>query len=212
MAQLERTTAPHGPEANQRTVQAYEGYARRYAEVTGPEISRAIREAFGLLLPTIGTDAHVLEIGSGPGWDADALEALGPRVRRTDVTAAFRGIQAERGKVVEPLDLLIDDLGGPYDAVLTLYVFQHFERDATAALLAKVAAALRPAGQFLVSLREGTGEMWELSDTSGAYRVVERSREEFEAALDAAGFDVRWSLRTTDSDGGWLVVLAERRA
>ena len=76
-------------------------------------------------MPAGGT---VLEVGSGPGWDADLLEAHGVAVRRTDLTRAFIDLQAARGKVVERLDVTTDELGGPYDAVLALAVLQHVER------------------------------------------------------------------------------------
>ena len=64
---------------------------------------------FADMLPSGG---RVLDIGSGPGWDADFLEGLGVRVHRTDVTAEFRDFQAERGQQVDALDVLTDEIIG----------------------------------------------------------------------------------------------------
>jgi hypothetical protein len=47
-----------------------------------------------------------------------------------------------------------DDLGKRHDGVLALCVLLHVTRDATDAVLARIAAALAPGGFFLVSVRE----------------------------------------------------------
>lgn len=194
---------------NRRTVEAYEGYADRYAAAVAGEPRGQGGEALGRLVRALSPGAHILEVGSGPGWDADHLEAQGLTVRRTDVTEAFRRFQAERGRQVEALDLLTDPLGGPYDAVLALYVLQHIARDATQGVLNRVGAALRPGGLFLVSLREGDQETWERG-RSGDYWIVERPWSDFEDGLRAAGLTVEWTVTETDSDGFWRLVLARR--
>ncbi|MCW2749117.1 MAG: methyltransferase type 12, partial [Aeromicrobium sp.] len=72
--------------ANARTVDSYEEIAEEYAreKAGGGVLSGALTH----LAETIPA-GHVLEIGSGPGWDADALEKAGLTVRRTDITLAF---------------------------------------------------------------------------------------------------------------------------
>ena len=92
------------------------------------------------MLPSGG---HVLDIGSGPGWDADFLEGLGARVRRTDVTKSFRDFQAERGQQVDALDVLTDKIAETYDGILMLCVLQHFERTELDGVLHKLVNALR---------------------------------------------------------------------
>jgi len=226
MTSPKSTPAPATADAalanNRRTVQAYEGYARRYAAAVSPEpsgigaeglqrLAAAIRDGGAASAPARGTPfgARVLEVGSGPGWDADALEALGVSVRRTDVTQAFREFQAERGRQIEALDLLTDNLGGPYDGVMALCVLLHVERELVEGILARVSGALRPGGSFLVSLRLGEGELWETGE-SGAYRVVLWDEAAFLRGLAAAGFEVVWQARALDGDGDWLTVLARR--
>jgi SAM-dependent methyltransferase len=152
----------------------------------------------------------VLEIGSGPGWDADHLERGGLSVRRTDVTETFRTFQTELGRQIEALDVLTDDLGGPYDGVLMLYVLQHLAAAATRPVFDKIAGALRPGGWFLLSFREGEAEIWE--GGSRDYWVVERPWAAVAAQLREAGLVPAWDTPNTDSDGSWRIVLARRGA
>lgn len=149
----------------------------------------------------------MLEIGSGPGRDADFVESLGARVRRTDATQAFLDIQARRGKRGELLNALTDDLGGPYDGVLALCTLMHIDRDHTAAVLRKIARALQPDGAFLVSMREGEGE------TTGDYQMTYWSHADFATRLESAGFRIEASERRTDSGGDvWMTFLCRRIA
>lgn len=200
----------HTITTNTETVASYEQIARAYAESTaGPEgVGSAALRRLVTALPTSG---RVLELGSGPGWDADFVESFGPSVRRTDVTRAFVEFQQERGKVAEILDAITDEYGGPYDAVLALCVLIHIERGDTARVLAKVAAALRPGGSFLVSVREGVGEQWEVGESGNRYHVVFWDGDDFQARLASVGLEVRWTARSLeDADEPWLTVLATK--
>lgn len=165
------------------------------------------------LVTALPTSGRVLELGSGPGWDADFVESFGPSVRRTDVTQAFVEFQQERGKVAEHLDAITDQYGGPYDAVLALCVLLHIDRDDTARVLAKVAAALRPGGSFLVSVREGVGEEWEVGESGNRYHVVFWDADDFRARLASVGLAVTWTARSLeDADEPWLTVLATKNS
>jgi 2-polyprenyl-3-methyl-5-hydroxy-6-metoxy-1,4-benzoquinol methylase len=161
------------------------------------------------LLGAVPTGGTALEVGSGPGWDADFVEAHGVSVRRTDVTTAFIDLQAERGKVVERLDITGDDLGGPYDAVLALAVLQHVDRALVPALLGRVAGALKPGGAFLVSVREGDGEQWEVGASGNPYFTVLWREPDLCDALEDAGFALEWRAWGEDSEESrWLTFLA----
>jgi SAM-dependent methyltransferase len=196
---------------NRRTVAAYEEYAPTYAKSTAPGPSGpSDRDGLRRLADLVGPGGTVLEIGSGPGWDADYLETLGAAVRRTDVTAKFVELQADRGRKATLVDVISDPLGGPYDGVVALCVLLHIERDVTDSVLRKVSGALRPGGGFLVSIREGSGEHWEGS--TGAYRAVLWQHDEFVGRLAAAGLAVDWTTRHVGSEGPWLTFLATRRS
>ncbi|WP_109505366.1 class I SAM-dependent DNA methyltransferase [Nocardioides speluncae] len=200
----------HTITSNRETVASYERIARDYAESTASPDgvgSAALRRLVVAVPPT----GQILEIGSGPGWDADFVESFGPTVRRTDITRAFVELQRGRGKQAEVLDAIYDEYGGPYDAVLALCVLLHIERDDTDRVLAKVAAALRPGGSFLVSVREGVGEQWEVGESGSRYHVVFWDGDDFRARLAAAGLTTTWAARSLeDSDEPWLTVLATK--
>ena len=197
--------SPRALSNNHRTIQSYEGYAQDYDRLISPLPSPDTEAALRRIADVVGPGGTVLEIGSGPGRDADFLESLGAVVRRTDATQAFLDLQAARDKRGELLNVLTDDLGGPYDAVLALCVLIHIDRDATDAVLGKIAAALRPDGAFLVSLRDGAGE------TSGDYHTIYWRRDDFAARLTAAGLRVEWDGRNVGrEDEAWLTFLARK--
>jgi SAM-dependent methyltransferase len=147
----------------------------------------------------------ILEVGSGTGRDADFLESLGGKVRRTDATQAFLDLQAERGRNGERLNLLTDPLGGPYDAVLAICVLIHVERSATDRVLRKIRRALRPGGAFLTALWEGTRQ------TDGRYHMTYWRRTAFAARLRAAGLTVEWESSTVGRGGKSLLTFLARR-
>ncbi|GAA1738693.1 class I SAM-dependent methyltransferase [Aeromicrobium alkaliterrae] len=194
------------PTPNARTVESYEDVALSYARETSG--SRVLAGALARLTQAV-PGGDVLEIGSGPGWDADRLEDAGLHVRRTDLTQAFIALQRGRGKEIDRLDVINDELGGPYDAVLMLHVLQHVETQDLAPVLGKIAEALRPGGQFLVSVPRGEGSGWEVGESGRSYYRALRTEDEILDALRGAGLSPVWIDRAP-ADDGWLAVMAQR--
>ncbi|KQU67300.1 MULTISPECIES: class I SAM-dependent methyltransferase [unclassified Rhizobacter] len=188
-----------------QTLQSYEGSAREYDTLVDPQRPAHILKALRQLVEAVPPGGRVLEIGSGPGRDADVLESLGLAVRRTDATQAFIDLMAERGKRAELLNVVTDELGGPYDGVLAMGVLIHVERNQTDAVLRKIHNALGPGGAFLAAMREGEGE------TTGDYHTVCWTRERFTERLAAAGLSVSWDADSVGRDGNdWITYLARR--
>lgn len=188
-----------------RTIASYEASAREYnAIVAGhrpPEIVDALRRMMQLV-PAGGT---VLEIGSGSGQDADFIESLGGVVRRTDAAQAFLDLQAERGKKGALLNVVTDELGGPYSAILAMAVLIHVDRAQVSPVLRKVFDALAPGGIFLVGMRIGEGE------TNGDYQTVYWAKDRFADALEAAGLRMQWDTQWVGrKDVAWAGFLACR--
>lgn len=189
-----------------RTVQSYEGFARQYDTLVGEQPSADLEDALRRLVRALPLGGSVLEIGSGPGRDADFVESLGAVVRRTDATQAFLDVMAGRGKKAELLNVMTDELGGPYDGVLAMCVLIHVDREQIDPVLHKIHGALRPGGSFLVSMRKGEGE------TSDSYHTVYWTRDRFAARLVAAGLSIAWDAESVDSDGDEWVTFLTRRA
>ncbi len=100
-----------------------EGYSAAVAQLT--DELRAHLDAFA---EAVGAGGAVLEIGSGGGRDAVALEERGLRVRRTDISAGFVERLRGLGFAADVLDPLHDDLGGPYDGVWASACLLHVAR------------------------------------------------------------------------------------
>ena len=200
---------PHAHANNGRTVAAYENYARSYAAAVSPQPSDSGASALRRLADMLPSRGRVLDVGSGPGWDADFLEGLGVRVRRTDVTAEFRNFQAERGRQVDALDLLTDEIAETYDGILMLCVLQHFERTELDAVLHKLVNALNDDGALLLSHPVGDDEVWEHT-ASGDYRVVRWSSATLDDRLQRSGFNVAWDICEDGDEGPWRIVLARK--
>lgn len=190
---------------SRRTIESYEGFADEYAGLGNPFPPANVEAALRMVAVTIPPGGTILEIGSGPGWEADFIETLGVSVRRTDATRRFLELQAARGKKAELLNVITDQLGGPFEAIVALCVLIHVPRDDIDHVLRKIAEALCASGAFLVSMREGDGE-----DT-GNYHTVYWRRDEFAARIEAAGFTIEWDEHSVDCDNDlWITFLARR--
>ncbi|QIK68555.1 class I SAM-dependent methyltransferase [Nocardioides sp. HDW12B] len=177
--------------------------------------------------------ARVLEIGSGPGRDALALEERGLSVRRTDITPAFVDRLRRLGQAADVLDPLHEDLrdpeagpqagpqGGPqagadgcYDAVWADAVLLHVARADLPRLLRRLHDAVRDGGVLALTMKEGDGDGWSSHGSVGAPRHFTFWREPaLRAVLEGAGWRILHVHRSAGRPGieeGWLAVLSER--
>lgn len=193
---------------NRRAVAGYERTVQDYvATVEGKPSASA--EAMQRLARAVGPGARVLEVGSGPGWDADALEALGVEVHRTEAADAFCEFQAQRGKRCDRLDVLSDPIQARYDGVMMLCVLQHFERAELDTVLHRLADAMDAPGALLLMYPEGEGDTRE-HGAAGDYRVVHWTAAALDARLAQAGFAVAWEEAREGRGGSWRTVLARK--
>ncbi|UJB17342.1 MULTISPECIES: class I SAM-dependent methyltransferase [Lysobacter] len=195
---------------NRRTVAAYEDYARSYAQAVSATPSAGEAEGLRRLAAAVPACGRVLDIGSGPGWEADFLETLGLQVRRTDVTESFLQFQIERGKSAYRFDVLSDEIADTYDGMLMLYVLQHFERGQLDGVLRKLARGLTANGALLLSHFLGEGETWE--GDAQDYRFVRWSSQALDECLAQAGFTVEWENfdESANEERPWRRVLARK--
>jgi len=207
--------------ADRVTIGAYDAYAEEYAAGTSltPD---AVTAHLNRFVDAVGTQARVLEIGSGPGRDALELERIGLSVRRTDVSPGFIRLLREAGHFADRLDPLTDDLtdplrgGAAYDGVWANASLLHVRRARLPAVLARLAAVTRARGSLMVTLKEGDGEGWSVHGHVGAPRYFTYWREEpLRAHLGDAGWVVE-EVRRGDSapldrpSESWLAVFATR--
>jgi hypothetical protein len=93
------------------TLAAYQSRVQEYLRASALPASELIAyldQFAGLARP-----GPVLEIGSGPGWDAGYLEDHGVRVLRTDATPAFVALLCAAGHQARLLDARTDPWAAP---------------------------------------------------------------------------------------------------
>jgi SAM-dependent methyltransferase len=199
------------------TVAAYDAGATAY-RAARPVTAERVLAALADFAERVGTGARVLEIGSGSGQDALALEEHGVSVRRTDVTPGFVDLLRADGHRADVLDPLVDDLadpesaGAPYDGVWANACLLHVARADLPTVLRRLAEVTRPGGLLRLSLKEGDGEGWSTHGSIEAARMFTYWRSaDLEAALIATGWRVADSARDAGLRGEtWLGILAER--
>jgi SAM-dependent methyltransferase len=151
-------TDPRDPHLT--TLASYQANVDRYLASLAPEPAPATVQHLTDFAELLTPGSLVLEVGSGPGRDALELEARGLRVRRTDATAAFVDRLRRQGHPADLLDVLTDDLGGPYAAVWASAVLLHLSRPQLAEVLGRFRAAVAANGMLGFSMKEGDGEEW----------------------------------------------------
>lgn len=199
------------------TVAAYDDDAAAYRDATATLIEHTVRLA-NIFAAGLPAGARVLEIGSGGGRDALALEARGLSVRRTDITPAFVALLRAEGHHADLLDPLHDDLAdpvrsAPYDGVWASACLLHVARVDLPAVLRRLAEATAPDGMFHLSLKEGDGEGWSTHGSIASPRHFTYWREApLRAVLDESGWVVSDLARHGSANGqSWLDVFARRR-
>lgn len=204
-----------GPDAQAATVAAYDRFADAYAARTSGLTTR-VAEQVGAFLATLPSPPRVLEVGSGSGRDALALEQAGAVVDRTDISAAFVDLLRRAGHQARVLDPLTGDVGGPFDGVWAQASLLHVARDDLGRLLGRLGDAVEPGGRLFLSLKEGDGESWSVHGSVAAPRHFTFWREgPLREVLTAAGWDVVTLNRhaeVRDTAESWLDVLAVRQS
>jgi len=200
------------------TVESYDAHAAAYRDGSA-ELSEESLTQVAEVAELLGPGARVLEIGSGGGRDALALERAGLSVRRTDVTPAFVDLMREAGHDADLLDPLTDDLrdprrpGRPYDGVWASASLLHVDRSDLPTVLRRLAEATRERGVLALWLKEGDGDGWSTHGSVGApRRFVYWREDDLRAVLEAAGWAVTRVDHSRSSRTGepWLDVRAER--
>ena len=195
--------------ANERTLATYERSVQRYVDGLAEPPPRYLRwlDAFVALLPP---GARVLELGCGPGRDADLLEERGVTVDRTDATAAFVDRLRETGTPARLLNAITDDFGGPYDAVFASAVLLHLSREDVARVLDKAAAATGPDGVLAFDVKEGDGDGWSTAKLDLPRHFTYWRRDALQELLDRSPWQVVSMSGYRGRVENWIEVLARR--
>lgn len=187
-----------------RTLATYESAAALYIERT--ERTRPELEVFMTEFASAVRIGRVLEIGSGPGWDAVYLDGLGLQVERSDATAAFVDRMRADGYAARRLNVVTDDLGGPYGGIFANAVLLHLTRDEFFEVLERARSASRV---LAFTVKEGDGEEWSTAKLDLPRHFTYWREQAVREAVESAGWTVT-SLERVGEPGTqqWLFVLA----
>lgn len=174
-------------------VRAYSGSAAEYAEFNADRsFAKPLLDTFAATLPP---HAAVVDLGCGPGWEAESLTKRGFRAVGLDVTLDFLAFAAlshpARGYLVgDFLHLPFRDqaLDGAWACSSLVHVpWAHIN-----AALAEVARVLRAGGVFFASMQAGSSEGALASRTfpDKTFHYAYYEPREWEARLRRAGFEV----------------------
>jgi SAM-dependent methyltransferase len=188
------------------TLRSYETGAQRYVD-QGAALSPALCAFLDRLAETVGS-GRVLELGSGPGVDADYLEQRGLNVLRTDATQAFVDMMRAAGHEARLLDLRTADLGGPWQAVLAQAVLLHLHPAQFAEALQRIRQAVVDRGVLAFTVKEGDGDAWSEAKLELPRHFTYWREPSLRNVLARTG----WTVMSIDSVAGrvepWLYVMA----
>lgn len=160
-------------------------------------------------LAGIAAGGDVLEIGSGPGWDADYLEGRGVRVTRTDATQGFVDRLRAAGHDARLLDIRRDPLGRRHQAVLANAVLLHLSPPQFEDAVQRARQAVVPGGTLAITLKEGDGARWTHEKLPMPRHFTYWREPGLRVALTRAGWSVLSVEHVTGPTGPWLYVMAQ---
>ena len=189
------------------TLAAYELHAEQYIARTSNIRSQLVDD----LIALVPQDSSVLELGSGPGRDAAALEEAGLVVTRTDGAASFVKLFRSRGLEAHTLDVTSDDFGGPFDAVFANAVLLHVARTRLRSVMVVAQRATRVGGVLVASFKKGDGDEWSERKLDAPRHFTYWQEEALRRVVVAAGWTplrIEESTQPTSIER-WITVIAQ---
>jgi tRNA (cmo5U34)-methyltransferase len=165
-----------------------------------------------LAAATADRDARtILELGTGTGETARRVLARHPDARLTGIDESEEMLEVARTTVpqAELLQRRLEDPlpTGPFDVVVSALAVHHLDGPGKQDLFARIAAALRPGGRFVLAdvvIPEDPGDA--TTPLSPDYDLPSSAGDQL-AWLDAAGFEATVAWRRRDL----AVLVADRR-
>jgi 2-polyprenyl-3-methyl-5-hydroxy-6-metoxy-1,4-benzoquinol methylase len=188
------------------TLNTYENKTHNYIERTPNKVEGWFKEYLDKILTFVSKDSEILEVGSATGRDADYMETEGYRVIRTDVVQGFIDYQSELNKEIFKFNVINDNLNRKFDLIIATAVFLHLDEKQFRKSLLNVKKHLNYNGLFAITLKKGSGEVFnsERMDSDRFFKYWEQ--EEFENILKEYQFDIKYS--NIAEDDKWIQCIA----
>lgn len=179
------------PAANQSEVTAatYRQYAQKYVESTPKVVEGAMRTWLDASVHGLNLDAHIFEVGSGSGRDADYLEAAGFTVQRSDLTEEFVVHLRQQGHKAQLFNALTDSYPQQQDLIFADAVLVHFNQEESEQFLRKAYDALKPEGRLAFTAKTSPEYTEEVQSRLGGPRwFYNWPVEQFQKIVEQHGF------------------------
>ena len=152
---------------------------------------------------------RVLDLGSGPGLDAEALRDHGLAPIGLDRSLGMLRVAAKGSRVprvradMSAIPLRTSSLAGVWANASLI----HLSRERFARALAEVSRVLTSGGVFFLSMKRGAGEVWEREEFGSPRWFQFWSAADLDQALGSGGFSIRASSEVETAQEAWLTRL-----
>lgn len=207
----------HATDAKDITMQSYDASAQAYATHTGKIDSKTKTSLF---LSHLGPSSHILDVGCGPGHDAEYFVSCGHHVIGIDfsqelITLAKQRVPQATFHVTDMEEISFAEES--FDAIWASASLLHIPKKSFAQLLCTFNRIIRPNGIIYISLKKGIGEVLEPDER---YDGIQKfwayySQEELINYLTNAGFELleteTYEKANDYQTHSWISVICKRR-
>lgn len=192
---------------NAVTLASYAAHIDEYMTRTPRCISEWVTSWLGRAIDGLSLESSILEIGSGPGRDAQYLRELGFNVECSDACAEWISHLTSIGLPARRLNVLTDDVGEKcYDLILANAVLLHFGEGDFVVALTAIKRALKPGGSFAFTVKRGAGSAWETEKLGAPRFFMYWEEDSLLDILREAGLSLRTDVLVSES---WLGLVVE---
>ncbi|MEM9716866.1 MAG: class I SAM-dependent methyltransferase [Pseudomonadota bacterium] len=170
--------------SDQETIDIYNAQVEDYTKLVRDDKPDQDLRRFIDALPQ---DAHVLDLGCGPGHSSHMMMQAGLTVRATDASREMVAFAKEKYGVNAHEQVFADLTEvDAYDGVWANFSLLHDERANMPSNLARIKTALKPKGVFNIAMKLGSDAH---RDGLGRFYTY-YTRDELTGLLDQAGFTI----------------------
>ncbi len=175
-----------------KTIQTFDETAEDYQKNTDNLAPTKLLDKFVNCLPK---QAKVLDVGCGPGRDADYLQKQGLEIFGVDASQKMIELARQRNKEVsfEVMDMReLNFAPKNFDGVWASASVFFVDKETVKKVFAKIKEIMKKDGILFVSVKEGEGEIFSPDDRYGGrdkfYAYYQEA--EIKGLLEAAGFEI----------------------
>lgn len=180
---------------NKQTVEAYNEKSALYIEYTPNWYDSShipLLRWVETSLTMISQKGRILEIGSGPGRDANFISEQGYEIVCSDASTAFVDYLRLRRPNSLLLDAITDPIPTGFEMIFANAVIPHFTQNDLKRFIEKTYTALPHNGIFSFSIKQGVGEKWVTEKLNQKRYIKYWMPKEIETLLMECGFKLEY--------------------